>query len=181
MKRYSPGRSCGRWLGYNACFEALARLGVPSTFVRYEGLVRSPRIELERILERAGVPPAGEALSFIRGHEVALRPNHTVAGNPMRFRVGNIRLRMDDEWKSKFPSGHRRLVSFLTQPLLVRYGYGGEGRRDDTGTGAESPSRGWDADGPPGESRRDAIRIAAPDRYPAAGRPAPIRSTKLSQ
>ena len=131
MNRYSPGRSSCRWLGYNAGFEVLDRLGVPSTFVRYEDLVRSPRIELERILERAGVQPDGEACSFIEGPEMSLRPNHTVAGNPMRFRVGNIRLRVDDEWKSKFPPRHRRLVSVLTQPLLVRYGYAGEGPRDD--------------------------------------------------
>jgi hypothetical protein len=125
MNRYSPARSCGRWVGYNGCFELLARLGVPSTFVRYEDLVRSPRIELERILGRAGVRVGADASSFIHGHEVDLRPNHTVAGNPMRFRVGNIRLRLDDEWKSRFPSAHRRLVSLLTWPQLVRYRYAG--------------------------------------------------------
>jgi len=130
MNRYRPGRSACRWLGYNAGFELLTRLGVPSTFVRYEDVVRSPRSELERILARIGFRPAGDACSFIRGSDVSLRTNHTVAGNPMRFRVGSLRLRVDDEWKSRFPSGHRRLVSVLTQPLLVRYGYAGDRPRD---------------------------------------------------
>ena len=126
MNRYGAGRSAGRWLGYNSGFEVLERLGIPSTFVRYEDLVRAPRPELARILERAGVLPTASALSFVRGHEVALRPNHTVAGNPMRFRVGTIRLTVDDAWRSNLPSAHRRIVSLLTRPLLVRYGYAGE-------------------------------------------------------
>jgi len=53
MNRYGAGRSAGRWLGYNSGFEVLERLGIPSTFVRYEDLVRAPRPELARILERA--------------------------------------------------------------------------------------------------------------------------------
>jgi len=52
--------------------------------------------------------------------------NHTVAGNPMRFRVGTIRLTVDDAWRSELPAARRRLVSLLTRPLLVRYGYAGE-------------------------------------------------------
>ena len=126
MKRYSPTRSAWRWLGYNGCFETLARLGVPSTLVRYEELVRAPRVELERILAGVGMRVGGPALSFIRGRDVHLRANHTVAGNPMRFRVGNVSLRVDDEWTRRLPAGDRRLVSLLTWPLLRRYGY----RRD---------------------------------------------------
>ena len=145
MNRYSPGRSACRWLGYNAGFEVLARRGIRSTLVRYEDLVRSPRIELERLLEHAGVRPEGLSCAFIHGHDVALGPNHTVAGNPMRFRVGSVRLRVDDDWKRSFPRSHRRVVSVLTRPLLVRYGYGNEGPGDDTGAGAEWSSSGWDA------------------------------------
>ena len=132
MNRYGAARSAGRWLGYNASFDVLARLGVPSTFVRYEDLVRSPRSAIAGILRDAGIPRGGDALSFIHGHDVALGANHTVAGNPMRFRVGTVRLAVDDAWKRELPAGRRRVVSVLTRPLLVRYGYAAERRHPPT-------------------------------------------------
>src|SRR5262249_48627752 len=55
MNRYSAGRSVRRWIGYNLAFELLGGPGVPSMLVRYEDLVREPRIEMERILGWAGV------------------------------------------------------------------------------------------------------------------------------
>jgi hypothetical protein len=135
MKRYCPSRGSRRWLGYNAGFELLGRLGIPRTRVRYEDLIRAPRAEIARILARAGFPVGGDELSFIGAHDVDLRPNHTVAGNPMRFRVGTVRLRVDDEWKRELPAADRRLVTLLTWPLLAHYGYVARQRADAPGRG----------------------------------------------
>jgi len=55
-------------------------------------------------------------------------PNHTVAGNPMRFRVGTIRLTVDERGASKLPAARRRLVSLLTRPVARPLRYAGGGR-----------------------------------------------------
>jgi hypothetical protein len=143
MNCYGPLRTAGRWLGYNAAFEALAHVGVPSTFVRYEDLMRSPEGVMGRILARHDMPPGKNPFPFVRGREVDLRPNHTVAGNPMRFRVGTIRLQADEQWKRGLPAGRRRVVALLTRPLLRRYGYedGGSGRADRGRTSSARPFR----------------------------------------
>lgn len=123
MNRYTASRSARRWLGYNTCFELLARRGTPVTRVRYEDVVQSPRTELERILRRVGAVDLEERLAFIDGHDVVLGPNHTVAGNPMRFRVGRIPLTVDNAWKARLPIRDQHVVAFVTRPLRRRYGY----------------------------------------------------------
>jgi hypothetical protein len=62
-------------------------------------------------------------MDFLTEGSVLLSPSHTVAGNPMRFRTGPTALRRDDAWRAELPTGRRRLVTFLTAPLLARYGY----------------------------------------------------------
>jgi len=126
MNRYGTVRSAVRWIGYNAGFDALATAGVPTLLARYEDLVDAPRVELGRIVGWAGLDVEDPAWSFVNGHEVQLGVDHTVAGNPMRFRVGSVRLRVDEEWKERLPVAQRRVVSLLTWPMLLRYGYRGD-------------------------------------------------------
>ena len=52
-----------------------------------------------------------------------LGPIHSVAGNPMRFQSGAVRLRVDSAWRSAMPAGRRRLVTLLTWPGRARHGY----------------------------------------------------------
>ena len=121
MRRFHPGRMGLRWISYNLLFHLLAVTGVPSLRVGYEALVTRPREEIERILRFSGVPSV--TLDAIDERSVRLGPTHTVAGNPMRFKIGSLDLRVDDEWREKFPAGQRRWVTVLTWPLLRRYGY----------------------------------------------------------
>jgi hypothetical protein len=46
-----------------------------------------------------------------------------LGGNRVRFEQGQIKLRVDDEWKTKMPISQRRIVGLLTLPLLIAYGY----------------------------------------------------------
>jgi hypothetical protein len=62
-------------------------------------------------------------LPFVSETEARTSANHSVAGNPDRLRHGQITLRSDDRWKTAMAPGNRRLVSALTSPLLMRYGY----------------------------------------------------------
>lgn len=55
--------------------------------------------------------------------EILLEPAHTVAGNPMRFKSGKLRLKLDDEWREAMSKRDRQTVEAITWPLLAHYGY----------------------------------------------------------
>ena len=59
--------------------------------------------------------------------ELELDTDHTVAGNVVRFKRGSIELRLDEEWKRSMKPSDARLVTALTWPLLLKYGYLGTG------------------------------------------------------
>ncbi|MGH8793209.1 MAG: sulfotransferase [Stackebrandtia sp.] len=124
MTRYSPTRTALLWNAQNAAFSLLRRRGVPVRRVRYEKLMADPRAVVGRLAEFAGAPITHDAqLQYIGDDYADLGPSHSAAGNPMRFTVGRVPLRHDDEWTEELPASRRRLVSTLTRPLLNRYGY----------------------------------------------------------
>ena len=122
MPRRSPLESSTRWMARNLATEALWR-GSPRGYMRlrYEDFVAEPRRAVERMLELVQEEPA--PLSHVGEHEVELGVNHTVWGNPSRFRSGKVEIRPDKEWAYHMKQGDKRLISALTLPLLVRYGY----------------------------------------------------------
>ncbi len=121
MPMYSPGRSGLLWSGHNAMVAGLTRL-VPSIVVRYEDLMDDPAAELRRVLSLAGLP-SDVPLTQLHGDAVELRPAHTVAGNPMRFRTGRLVLRRDEGWRTDLPKRSQALVELVTWPLRLRYRY----------------------------------------------------------
>ena len=123
MNTYHPVEMGFRWMVYNLCFHLLERLGVARLSMRYEGLVRSPREEIERIAAYLGEDFREEDFAFLQGDGVDLGVHHTVSGNPMRFERGVVRLALDEAWRTQLNPLHRRLVSFFTFPLLLGYGY----------------------------------------------------------
>jgi len=128
MPRYSPLHSATWWTAYNSLLQALPAVGTPSLVVQYEHLVNRPREELERILELAEQADGRAAVNgFVSGHRVHLERSHMVAGNPMRFRQGEIQLRLDDEWQLRMPPLHRLLVTMVSWPMLHRFGYAASG------------------------------------------------------
>ena len=50
-----------------------------------------------------------------------LGEDHTVAGNPIRFRRGEIEVRRDDEWRTRMARRSKALVTALTLPALARF------------------------------------------------------------
>ncbi|MGH3601953.1 MAG: sulfotransferase, partial [Pseudonocardiaceae bacterium] len=118
MKQYSPWSAALLWDAHNLSFDLLRRLGTPTLLVRYEELLTGPKRGLAEMARFAGVPVDEDSFGFLHDHGVTLQPTHTVSGNPMRFRTGQISLHRDDEWRTKFPTGGRRLVSAVTLPLL---------------------------------------------------------------
>jgi hypothetical protein len=123
MPSRRPAGTAIRWTVYNSLFHLLPPLGVPVLRLRYEDLVTAPREHLSRVMRHVDEPIEPDDLAFVGNGEVHLEPSHTVAGNPMRFQLGRVPLRVDERWVRELPGRDRRLVSSLTLPLLRWYGY----------------------------------------------------------
>ena len=125
MARYSPSASAFLWLAHNSTTAMLRRLGTPVMLVRYESFVQEPRRTLAAIAQFASLELDGSALDFIEGDAIRLRPAHTASGNPLRFTSGRVEIRVDEAWRSRLPLRDRLVVSALTYPQLVHYGFAG--------------------------------------------------------
>lgn len=123
MARHAPVRSALEWMGFNFALDLLSTYGMPSTLVRYEDFVTHPRRETRRVLAFLGEERDPEELRFLRRSAVKLPADHSVAGNPMRLMVGRQRLVLDEEWRNGLSPMTQRLITTLTVPGLVRYGY----------------------------------------------------------
>ncbi len=122
MPRYRPARTAGRWVTDNLGFDALASR-VPTLRLRYEDVVAEPEAALATIVAFAGLDPS-DRLGFLDGDTATLStPLHSVAGNPLRFGGDTITIRADERWRTGLAPAQRRLVSAITAPALVRYGY----------------------------------------------------------
>jgi hypothetical protein len=90
-------------------------------FLRYEDFVADPSGILEAIGNFAGTPIVPESvldeLSFPIGRM------HTSWGNPSRVGRTSITIRQDDAWMSELSVLSKVVITVLTLPLLLRYGY----------------------------------------------------------
>ena len=118
-----PRRSALHWAEFHLVFHGLSVLDGGQLVVRYEDVVRNPRAELTRVAGFLGDELDPETLGFVEPGAVVLAADHTAVGNDMRFRVGRVPLRVDDQWRRDLPARDRRTVTALTWPLLKRYGY----------------------------------------------------------
>ncbi len=132
--RRSPAKASLRWMWINEAFRVLAGRGVPTTVVRYETFVRSPREELSRIARDAGIELSEGDLGFVEGSEARLADDHLVAGNRMRFERGSVTLTADEGWRTGLTSRQKRTATLLTWPLLRGFGY----ETSDRGPGSEA-------------------------------------------
>jgi hypothetical protein len=122
MQRMSPAKSASLWSLWNRTTERLwAKRRDRYLRIRYEDLVADPEPIVRRILSFAQEEP--RALPFVSPHEVRLEPTHSVAGNPSRFRTGQIEIRADEEWRTALSASDRRLVELIAGPMMHRYGY----------------------------------------------------------
>lgn len=123
MPQLSSARSSLVWDYMNLSVEAvLGRSRERYLMLRYEDFVKSPRETIERTLEF--VHEKTSQLPFTAENEVALRPSHMVTGNPGVYKeTGNVRLRLDEVWKAKMEARDKSLVTLLTSPLMLKYGY----------------------------------------------------------
>jgi Sulfotransferase family len=124
MERYGPVSASLRYLLYNSLTRLVGALGVPYRRARYEDLIAEPSSRLRAIARHAEPSNEDVQLDFVQDDHVRLEPNHTADGNEMRFAVGDVKIRLDDEWGERMDRRDRVVVTVLTSPLLLLYRYG---------------------------------------------------------
>ncbi|MBU8898137.1 sulfotransferase family protein [Corallococcus sp. H22C18031201] len=136
----SAARSTAYWVGFNVASEEVTRRHPSaSVFLRYEDFIAAPGATVDTLLDRMGVD---RARNPVDGRTVVLGTNHTVTGNPDRFRSGPTLLRgEDDAWRGELSASARATTLAMAWPLMARYGYFSgaapvaDSRRDVLGTG----------------------------------------------
>jgi sulfotransferase family protein len=137
MPLRSPAASSLRWIARNLATEAFWRSSPKRYLIlRYEDFVAEMQATIARVLELVREEPI--SLPHVAEHEVKLGTNHNIWGNPSRLQTGTVEIRPDREWVSRVKPGDRRLVTSLTFPLLIRYGY-------PLGAGEQGSTNGGDA------------------------------------
>jgi hypothetical protein len=118
----SSSMSTAYWYGFNLAAAALTRRhSTRSLTVRYEEFIANPAAILAAILRLCG---AESSVIALQGRVIELGVNHTVTGNPDRFRSGATVIRgTDDSWKTGLPMSAKLAAAVLSWPLFWRYGY----------------------------------------------------------
>ena len=121
-----PARSTAYWDGFIlACRAVTRRYPDRSVLLRYEDFIADPATTVGALLRWCGADPAANP---VHGRTVELHTNHTVTGNPDRFRTGATLIRAtDDAWRASLPAPARLTAQALSWPLSRRYGYRSRG------------------------------------------------------
>lgn len=128
MQSRSAARSALLWSYWNLVAARGWPRGERSLRLRYEDLTADPRASIGEILRLLG--DTGLQVPIAAHGTAQIAASHTVAGNPDRFRTGEVVIRTDDEWERAMPARDRLVVSALTAPLRPRFGYtSGQTRR----------------------------------------------------
>jgi len=117
-----PARSTAYWVGFNLASRAIVKRHPDrSVVMRYEDFIQDPAATIGSLIELCGGDPSHNP---VRGRVAELRPNHTVTGNPDRFRTGPTEIRaFDGSWQTELSTRAKLATLALSWPLLKRYGY----------------------------------------------------------
>lgn len=122
MPRFGVTRSSRSWVTNNLAMERFKRVAPEKyLFMRYEDFVQAPHDHFQQILDLIGYGHL--SLDFLKEGRFDPVPIKSVAGNPIRFEKKEIVIRPDADWVEKMPKRQQALVTTLTSPLLMRYGY----------------------------------------------------------
>jgi len=124
MPQYGVFKATREWVIYNVFLSLLGNT-TKYKLINYETFTAKPKNVIADILSWSGMNVANIDNVFLNNHAVHLGINHTVSGNPVRFKRERIEIYPDNEWKSKLLFHKRALTTILTYPLL-RYYYKSE-------------------------------------------------------
>jgi hypothetical protein len=121
MPRFGIWRSSRNWMSNNIATGMFKNHNPHYLFMRYEDFVKAPQENLNKITAFLGDSSA--STDFIKDGTFEPTPIKSIAGNPVRFEKKEIVIRPDAEWQSKMPKAQQLMVTAITAPLLLRYGY----------------------------------------------------------
>lgn len=119
-----PGRSALvaglDWVLQNSSTDVINRLDDYAHYrLRYEDFVARPQFTVRQLVEAMDV--ANDAIG--EKEPTIELPEVHIFGNPSRFKSGAIPIRLDDEWRRQMKPSERTLITALSGPLMLRYGY----------------------------------------------------------
>jgi hypothetical protein len=120
MRREYALRVSLRWVWHNFLVRLVCLRCGDAVLVRYEDLVQDPHPVLEKILGSSGLESLG-----VSSPSSAQANNIAFTGNSRRFGPNSLRIKPDFEWKLKLPLFQLALISLLTLPVRLWFGYGG--------------------------------------------------------
>ena len=112
---HRPSEVAIRWDVFNVLLGRFGRRPLPYLLVRYEDYVREPAVTRGQCFGLVGLEPLSGPLTMGGGHGIA--------GNPARFADEDAPILADERWVTEMSSSKHALVSALTWPLRLRYGY----------------------------------------------------------
>ncbi len=122
-----PPISALTWDIQNMATELLARFVGRDKSMRlsYEDFTQTPVSILQALSKQVGLSACFDTeMINAQSNSLYLNKHHTLAGNSSRFKTGYIQLRTDLDWQAKLSIHSRWIVTILSWPLLLRYGYG---------------------------------------------------------
>jgi hypothetical protein len=141
MVRHSAANASLEWLVANLPYHAMPTSSLPQIRIYYESLIASPTTEIGRIAEFLGSQVSPSELSIFGTDSIDIPDNHMMSGNPHRLGRKQIQLRLDEEWRTKMRPRDRMIVTGITSPLALAYGYLGARRSRQARSGSKVQSR----------------------------------------
>jgi hypothetical protein len=114
-------KSASRWNSLQMLAQKLQRTSKKYTLLRYEDLVSAPKVSLSKLFADLAIEEP--SLDFLDGQRANLKTSHTVSGNPIRFTSKEIKIKPDMQWQQAMANHQKWLVTLMTWPLLLKYGY----------------------------------------------------------
>jgi hypothetical protein len=122
IDRHGVVESTAGWLAWNVASEAVRRkISGRSMLVRYEDFVKNPTATLRSIAELVSEDP--ESIPLMQNGTFEVGGNHTVSGNPARFRMGSVEVSQDIHWIERLRPTQKATATLIALPLLHRYRY----------------------------------------------------------
>jgi Sulfotransferase family len=110
-----------RWIFFNTVGLWRLKRRYPTLVIKMEDLVADPASTLDAVRVFADVDQSTQIVND--DGSITIGGAHSVSGNPGRFAEGPTQLRAPETWRTSLPLWKRTLVTVVTFPVMLRYGY----------------------------------------------------------
>ena len=119
--RYNPFFASILWCFDNISAELLGFQCKRYLRIRYEDFIQSPVVIIKKILSFIEEPQM--PMPVFEGSRINLDVQHSLSGNPVRFKRGEHIIKSDYNWEKNLSLITQKAVVCISWPFLLRYGY----------------------------------------------------------